>query len=78
MHGHDSTTESDEVLANQYRLAQAARLLRFARSRGLGDEDHLAGRIPGNETLCGPDGHIVPEWEDIEAARRARVTRGSV
>ena len=51
--------------AEQYRLAQAARLLRFYRANGLSDGDIGAGaRGLDLSPICGPDGRIEPESED--------------
>jgi hypothetical protein len=55
---------SNEVAGHQSRLAQANRLLRFAREHGYSDDEIMAGAVDLTP-ICGPDGKIVPEAVDL-------------
>ncbi len=70
---NNATPESDEVLAHEYRLAQAQRLLRFCREYGFDINELMAGRLEVDRTaIQDRRGKIVPEEQDFEAVRSAR------
>jgi predicted HicB family RNase H-like nuclease len=63
-------SESDEVAAHQWRLAQSNRFLRFCKAQGVDPEAVLSGTTPLDlSPISGEDGKIVPERIDIDAAR---------
>ena len=60
--------ESDEVAGHQYRLAQAARFLRFCRERGVDPEDVLSGKVTLDiDPICDAQGKIQPEAIDYRS-----------
>jgi hypothetical protein len=62
--------ETEDVADRQWRLAQTNRFRRFCEAQGvdpmavMSGDDHI-----DFSSICNPHGRIVPEQEDIDAAR---------
>jgi hypothetical protein len=61
--------ESDEVAGHMYRLAQAARLIRFCQEFGFDIDEAMAGNVDLTP-IEDANGKIEPEAVDFEAVER--------